>query len=146
MKSDFVDDKMQMLQSGADVLASLLVPNGFTFEALGSGKGSGGAFAFGQFWRGKRRLEFHFRYTLGLVSYCLGALSMSHEDYMHAVLGKRHASKYPGFSSQPLDAFRDLLSDLEEHDSDFLAGTDDCLLQRIVQANLLAKAGPRLPD
>jgi hypothetical protein len=146
MTANLVDDKISMLESGAELLASLLIPNGFTFEVLGSGKGSGGTFAFGQFQRGKRRLEFHFRYTLGMVSYHLGSHSMSHEDYMHAVLGKRHASKYPGFSNQPMDAFRDLLSDLKEHGSDFLDGTDDCLLQRIEKANLLAKARPRLPD
>ncbi len=71
---------------------------------------------------------------------------MSHEDYMHAVLGKQHASKYPGFSNQPMDAFRDLLSDMEEHGSDFLVGTDDCLLERIEKVNLLSRTGPRLPD
>lgn len=146
MNADQVDDKLDMLRRGAELLGPLLVPNGFTFEALGSGKGSGGTFAFGQFRRGERRLEIHFRYALGMVSYHLGPCSMSHEDYMHAVLGKRHASKYPGFSNQPIDAFRDLLSDLEEHGADFLNGTDDCLLQRIEQANHLAKSAPRLPE
>jgi hypothetical protein len=141
-----IDNKMILLQNGADLLASLLVPNGFTFEVLGSGKGSGGTFAFGQFHRGERRLEFHFRYTLGMISYHLGPRSMSHEDYMHAVLGKQHASKYPGFSNQPMDAFRDLLWDLEEHGSEFLVGADDCLLERIEKANLLARTTPRLPD
>jgi hypothetical protein len=146
MNADPIDDKVNMLQRGAELLASLLVPAGFTFEVLGSGKGSGGTFAFGQFHRGERRMEFHFRYTLGMVSYHLGSRSMSHEDYIHAVLGKRHASKYPGFSNQSMDGFRDLLSDLKEHGSDFLAGTDECLLQRIEQANLLARTRPRLPE
>jgi hypothetical protein len=146
VNADRIDDKLGQLQSGAELLASLLVPKGFTFEILGCGKGSGGTFAFGQIQRAERRLEFHFRYSLGMVSYHLGPRSMSHEDYMHAVLGKRHASKYPGFSNQPLDAFRDLLSDLKEHGSDFLDGTDDCLSKRIEQANLLAKPDLTCPN
>jgi hypothetical protein len=146
VNADFDDDKVSMLQSGAELLASVLVPNGFAFEVLGSGKGSGGLFAFGQFKRGERRLEFHFRYSLGMVCYHLGPCSMSHEDYMHAVLGERHVSKYPGFSNQPMDGFRDLFSDLQEHGADFLTGTDECLLQLIEKANLLAKTRPRLPE
>jgi len=146
MTANLVDDKINMLRSGAELLASLLVPNGFTFEILGSGKGSGGTFASGQFQRGERWLEFHFRYSLGMVSYHLGSRSMSHENFMHAVMGKRHASKYPGFSDLPIDGFRHLLADLEEHGADFLTGTDDCLLQRIEQANHLAKSTPHLPE
>lgn len=146
MNADPADEKVNLLRSGADVLASLLVPNGFVFEVLGSGEGSGGTYAFGQFQRGERKLEFHLRYSLGMVSYHLGPRSMSHEDFMHAVLGKRHASKYPGFSDQPIDGFRHLLADLEEYGTDFLNGTDDCLLQRIDQANHLAKSAPRLPE
>jgi hypothetical protein len=146
MAANLVNDKTNLLKSGAELLASLLAPKGFTFEIPGCGKGSGATFAFGQFQRAERGLEFHFRYSLGMVSYHLGPRSMSHEDYMHAVLGKRNASKYPGFSNQPLDAFRDLLSDLREHGSDFLDATDDCLLKRIEQANLLAKTRPHLPD
>jgi hypothetical protein len=146
MTVNLVDDKINILRSGAEIIASLLVPDGFVFEILSSGEGSGGTFASGQFQRGERRMEFHFRYSLGMVSYHLGSRSMSHENFMHAVLGKRHASKYPGFSDQPIDGFRHLLADLESHGADFLTGSDDRLLQRIEQANHLAKSTPRLPE
>jgi len=135
----------EILRLGADLLGTLLVPKGFTFEMLGAGKGSGGTFAFGHFRRGERRLEFHFRYTLGMVRYHLGSSSMSHEDYMYAVLGAWHATRYPGFSNDFMDGFRDLLADLKEYGVEFLGGNDDCLMRRIEQANLLAKSKPRLP-
>lgn len=146
MDSSLVKDREQILQHGADLPGALLVPNGFAFVVLGAGKGSGGAFAFGQFRRGERRLEFHFRYSLGMVSDHFGSLSMSHEDFIRAVLGRRHASKYPGFSIEPMDGFRDLLSDLKEYGSDFITGNDDCLLRRINQANHLGNTRPRLPE
>ncbi len=49
VKADLIEDKINLLKSGAELLAPLLVSNGFTFEVLGSGKGSGGTFASGQF-------------------------------------------------------------------------------------------------
>jgi len=65
---------------------------------------------------------------------------------MRSVLGKPNASQYPGFSSDPVSAFRHLLFDLEEYCSDFLEGTDECLAQRIEDAfsESLQKLG--LPD
>jgi hypothetical protein len=146
MDNRVVDDPNHTLQRGASLLGQLLLRHGFVFEILGAGEGSGGTFAFGHFRRGDRRVELHFRYSLGLVRYHLGSRSMSHEDFMYAVQGKLHASKYPGFSGDPMDGFRDLLSDLEAYGTDFLSGTDDCLLRRIEQANPLANARPRLPE
>lgn len=51
----------------------------------------------------EERTEFHFRYSLGMVSYHLGSESISHQEYMCSVLGKPGLSHYPGFSSEPLD-------------------------------------------
>ena len=146
MDVDLLREQKETLQRGADLLGTLLLPIGFEFEFLGAGKGSGGAFAFGHFQRGKRRLEFHVRNALGLVRYHFGDRSMSHEDYMHAFLEKRHASNYPGFSGGPMDGFRDLLSDLANFGTDFLAGSDDRLLQRIEQANRLSQSSHGLPE
>ncbi len=75
--------------------------------------------------RGDRRLELHFRHSLGLVAYHVGEEALTHEDYMRAVLGPRRENKYPGFSSDPLDAFRDLAHDLEHHALGFLSGPDE---------------------
>jgi len=106
---------LEILKQGAKLLEPLLVSRGSRFNVVGDGRGSGGDFAVGEFRSRDRSLEVHFRYSLGLVTYYLGALSMGHIDYMRSVLGKRYASHYPAFSIDPLDAFRDLLLDLQAH-------------------------------
>jgi len=87
----------------------------------------------------------HFRYSLGLVTYHVGNVSLSHEDYMWSVIGERGASHYPGFSKNPLDGFRDLRRDLEEHGAAFLAGTDADFLKCAQDAALRKNSGSRLP-
>jgi hypothetical protein len=86
------------------------------------------------------------RHGLGMVTYHLADASMTHRQYMRSVHGGIDASHYPGFSSDPLDAFRHLLRDLEEHGGDFFSGTDECLLRRIEDALAMpdGKVGP--PD
>ena len=124
----------ETLQCGSALLAPLLLRHGFVFGVLDIGSSSGGHFAAGEFKRGTRKLEFHFRQSLGMVTYRLANRSMTHEQYMCSVHGSLSAGHYPGFSGDPLDAFRHLLLDLEESGSDFLGGTDDCLLRRINDA------------
>ena len=88
--------------------------HGFVFVALASGKSSGGWSASGEFRRERdgelRRLELHFRHSLGLVSDHVDGTSLSHNDYMRALKAK---NQDPGFSHDPLDGFRHLLHDLE---------------------------------
>src|ERR1700733_2642043 len=43
--------------------------HGFVFGPTTAGDGSGGSFARGEFRGGNRRLELHYRYSLGLVTY-----------------------------------------------------------------------------
>ncbi len=90
-----------------------------------SGDGSGGRFARTDYVRGDRRLELHFRYSLGLVTYYLGAVAISHEAYMRTVLGPRGNNQYPGFSEDPLDGFRHLRHDLQRYCDDFLSGSEE---------------------
>jgi len=132
----------EILESGSDVLKPLLLRHGFAYRALDSGNSSGGQFACAEFRRETRRLEFHFRSSLGMVTYQLKSRSMSHGEYMRSVLVRSNASHYPGFSSNPLDAFRDLRLDLEEYGADFLEGTDEGLLLRIEDA--LSRLGDQL--
>ena len=129
------NNPVEMLAVGSVLLEPLLFKHGFSYRTLDAGNSSGGQFASGEFTKGSRRLEFHFRHSLGMVTYNLGSRSMSHQEYMHSVLRRPNASHYPGFSSDPLDGFRHLYLDLEEHCAEFLEGTDDCLLQRIDDAN-----------
>jgi hypothetical protein len=117
----------------------------FGYSQTSVGSGSGGSFASGEFRRGDRGLELHFRYSLGLVTYHLRSSAISHEDYMWSVLSKRWASHYPGFSGDALDGFRHLLLDLEQYGSDFLAGSDAEFAKHIERAALLQGVSPRLP-
>lgn len=113
------------LTAGSTILAPLLSPHGFTFEFREEGRGSGGFFAWAEFVREERRLELHFRHSLGLVTYCIGPLHARHETYMKE-LGVLGRNQYPGFSDDPLDGFRHLANDLGFAD-DFLSGNGHIL-------------------
>ncbi len=140
------NNPVEILVLGSVLLEPLLCKHGFTYRTLDAGNSSGGRFASGEFTKGNRRLEFHFRHSLGMVTYNLGLRSMSHQEYMHSVLRRPNASHYPGFSSDPVDAFRHLYLDLEEHCAEFLEGTDDCLLQRIDAAHDRQRNSQTLPE
>jgi len=138
-------DPREALNSGAAILSSLLDRHRFVYQFMDEGHGSGGNSASGAFLRTNRKLEIHFRHTLGLISYQLGEHSISHKAYMWSVLGEPNASRYPGFSENPLDGFRDLYADLEEHGADFLSGPDADFLRHVERAAALEKARQRLP-
>jgi 1-acyl-sn-glycerol-3-phosphate acyltransferase len=107
------------LRAGVKIIEPIMNPYGFHFIFHRAGSSSGGNFASGYFVNGKRRLEFHFRQTLGLVTYHVGDKSLSHKNYMR-LLGVNGA--YPDFPKDPLDSFHSLASDLQNYCSDFLAG------------------------
>lgn len=115
----------EALIEGAQILRPLLEPQGFRFEFRGEGESSGGHFAWGEFIRGDRRLELHFRYSLGLVRYHIGDVSASHEAYMRE-LGVWGECEYPGFSDEVIGAFRGLAHDLVFVD-DFTWGNAEVL-------------------
>lgn len=108
----------QQLLDGVKIIATYLEPLGFNFKLIGTGKSSGGHFAYGQFVCGDREIELHFRYSLGLVSYKVGNLVLGHEDYIN-LLDKHGQNKYPNFSDEPNDAFKCLKFDLENFLEDF---------------------------
>jgi len=135
-----------MLHQGSELLMPLFAAHGFTFVQSGGGESSGGPFAFGEFRRGNRWFEFHFRFSLGMVSYHLDSESISHEEYMCSVLGKPNLSHYPGFSNDPLDAFRDLREDIQNYCIEFLAGTNEAFQRRIEDARICWASRPKLPD
>ena len=117
-------DVSATLQQGVEILAPALTPHGFRFEFRDADKGSGGHFAWGEFVRGTRRLELHFRFALGLVTYHLGEDLIPHEYFMRIVLRGARDNAYPGFSDDPLDGFRHLRHDLERFAAPFLTGSD----------------------
>ena len=117
-------DPVWALQEGAAILKSALDPYGFRFKLIDHGTSSGGKFAAGEFRKKQRRVELHFRYSLGLVRYHEGDLSLSHENFLKGlgVWGRHH---YPGFTSDPVEPFRQLRDDLREFAGDFLQGKMD---------------------
>jgi hypothetical protein len=115
-------DPREALTAGRQLLDAVLLPKGFVFQEEPSGKSSGGTYASGKYAKGDRSLEIHFRYSLGLVTYHVGRAAITHEEYMHCLLGARGGNKYPGFSDDPIDAFRSLALDVEEYCLDFLIG------------------------
>ena len=128
-------DKLSMnpkdvLIEGSKVIQQFLEPHGFRFQLRGEGAGSGGTFAWGEFIREERRLELHFRYSLGMVKYQVGDQGASHEAYMRE-LGVWQECRYPGFSQDPIAAFHDLAHDLAFAD-DFLSGSGE-ILQRTAE-------------
>jgi hypothetical protein len=72
----------EALQTGVELLDTLMKSHGFIYTPITAGVSSGGPFATGEFRRGNRSLELHYRYSLGLVTYHVGDLVLSHEDYM----------------------------------------------------------------
>ncbi|ANM30006.1 hypothetical protein ABI59_11140 [Acidobacteria bacterium Mor1] len=136
-------DPAVVLEEGRLLLDPLMSSHGFIWRPGPIGAGSGGAFASGAFERATRRLELHFRRSLGLVAYGLGDRSVRHESLMRVIEGARSEHRYPGFSKEPLEAFADLLHDLNRLGRFFLEGTD-AELQSLMDR--VRPSGRRLPS
>jgi hypothetical protein len=120
------------LLEGAALLRPLMEQHGFRFSFGGSGKGSGGAFALGEFTRGNRVLSFSVRHGLGMVEYRLNASRITHEEYLrYCGLWGKHA--YPNFGGGVAESFAALRSDIANHFQAFLADTDSEFLA-VIQA------------
>lgn len=119
----------QHLLEGAKILLTYLGPLGFKFQLIEVGQSSGGHFAQGQFVCADRALYLHFRWSLGLVSYQVENLTLSHEDYV-SLLNKQGLNKYPNFSDDPNDAFHCLKFDLENLLNDFAENNATIFRQR----------------
>ena len=137
----------EFLEAGWIILDPILKKHGFRWAPEGSGHGSGGNFVIGAYIRDTRRLELHFRFSLGLVSYSFGDQRVSHVDYMRVADGPNRRRAYPGFSQDPLDGFRHLAEDLAEYATAFLSGTDEELAAVIETATEAARVAEkrRLP-
>jgi len=113
---------VDMLREGCGLLEPVMRRHGFSFKEGPAGVSSGGPSASGVYVNENQKLEIHFRFSLGLVTYHFGPTSLDHESYMHALLGTNGGNKYPGFSEDPFDAFKGLASDLENFATAFLNG------------------------
>jgi hypothetical protein len=79
------------------------------------------------FAKGDRQLELGFRWRLGPVTYRIGTASVSHETLMR-YSGHHADAAYPGYSSDLLDAFRHLASDLQKFGGDFTFGNGSTII------------------
>lgn len=118
-------DVQPLFTSGVKILDEVLLPHGFVFRQGPVGRGSGGEFASGYYFRAQRKLELHLRHSLGLVTYHVGPISMDHASYMRALLGPAGGNRYPGYSGDPSQEFENLRDDLNEFCADFLTGDGD---------------------
>ena len=138
VRIEVMTDPKQVLEAGRAILDPLLTKHGFVWVSGVSGSSSGGQFASGQYLRANRRLEIHFRHSLGLVTYHVGPHRVQHAEYMRALLGSAGGNQYPGFSKEPLDAFRHLAHDLRRFCGTFLDGSDEefeCIVAQAVAAS-----------
>jgi hypothetical protein len=113
---------LEILQKGREILNPALIPHGFIFQAGSHGKSGGGDFANGQYVNGSRKLEIHYRSSLGLVTYHFDGISLQHDAYMRAVLGKAGGNRHPGFAEDFVEQFNALRYDLEHFAQAFLRG------------------------
>ena len=118
-QSVVAEEQVAHLLKGAAILGTVLVPAGFALEPGAHGKGSGGPAAQGRFVRGTQSIEFHFRWSLGLVSYRWDDTTLSHADLLR---GLGTSGDYPGYGNDPLDGFRHLAADLAGPLEWFVAG------------------------
>ena len=116
------NDPLKKIKEGCTLLDPILNQHGFQLRSVESGKGSGGCFARAEYQNGDRTLELHYRFSLGLVTYHFGKMSLPHQIYMRVNLGTGGGNRYPGFSDTPLDSFLDLKHDLEHSAGAFLTG------------------------
>lgn len=111
----------ESLLAGTDILAEALQPHGFVFKLEAHNEGSGGPFASGAFSKDRRRLELHFRHSLGMVTYSIGEDSLDHEIYMR-LLGVYGHNQYPDFPKDPLESFHHLAADIQKYCRNFTSG------------------------
>jgi hypothetical protein len=117
----------EIVREGCAILDPLLHKYGFSYV-------EGPAGPSGAYTNGERKLEFSYRFSLGLVTYFFGAFSIDHESFMYFVPAARGNHKYPGYSSDPLSGFHSLAHDLDHFGGSFLKGDFAQFSQYVVTA------------
>lgn len=111
----------ELLEEGSRILEPTLEAYGFRFSGVLQDALEQRAAATGRFARRGRSLEFQVRFGVAIASYVARDRRLLHPDYMEG-LGVTAAMRYPGLSSDPLDAFRRLRTDLVRFAAPFLTG------------------------
>lgn len=111
----------ELLKDGAEILEPTLAGYGFRFGGVREEKVGHRTAAAGRFARRGRAIDLEVRFGVTIASYAARERRVLHPDYMES-LGATAAMRYPGLSSDPLDAFRRLRTDLVRFAGPFLMG------------------------
>jgi arsenate reductase len=111
----------ELLEAGARLLADALKPYGFKFDGVRTEKVGHRAVAVGRFARRGRAVEIQVRSGVSIALWIAGERRMLHPDYMECLRASAQM-RYPGFSKDPLEAFRRLRADFFRFGGPFLAG------------------------
>jgi len=123
----------ELLAEGAGILEPTMADQGFRFGGVSEEKVGHRVAARGRFSRRGRALDLQVRSGVAIAAYVARERLLLHPDYM-AGLGASGAMRYPGFSSDPLDAFRRLRADLVRFARPFLAGRGMREFEKIADA------------
>jgi arsenate reductase len=130
----------ELLAEGARILEPTMAAHGFKFGGVVDEKVGHRRAATGRFARRGRALDLEVRFGVAIAAYVARERLLLHPDYM-AGLGATAAMRYPGLSSDPLDAFRRLRADLVRFARPFLAGKALREFEKIADAHGTSK-GP----
>jgi len=122
-----VTDIIAILDAGSKIVGVVIEPHGFVWTLGKTHQGHPGNAARGAFVKGDRQLELGFRWSLGPVTYRIGTVSVIHEALMKYA-GHYAEAEYPGFSTDPFDAFRHLAGDLKKFGGDFMFGDGETII------------------
>ena len=111
----------ELLEEGARILEPTLGARGFRFGGVGEERAGQRTAAGGRFARRGRALDLQVRSGVVIAAYVAREKRLLHPEYMEA-LGAAAVMRYPGLSSDPLDAFRRLRADLVRFGGPFLTG------------------------
>ena len=124
----------ELLAEGARILEATMADHGFRFGGVSEEKVGHRVAARGRFSRRGRALDLEVRSGVAIAAYVARERLLLHPDYM-AGLGATAAMRYPGLSSDPLDAFRRLRADLVRFVRPFLAGRGMREFEKIADAH-----------
>lgn len=123
----------ELLAEGTRILEPTMAHHGFRFGGVSEEKVGRRVAARGRFSRRGRALDLEVRSGVAIAAYVARDRLLLHPDYM-AGLGATAAMRYPGLSSDPLDAFRRLRADLVRFARPFLAGRSMREFEKIADA------------
>jgi hypothetical protein len=126
----------QAIEIGNNIIEPLLRGFGFNLEHTSADEGSGGSggpAARSRFTCGKRSFEFHYRGSIGLVSYSVAGHSASHNDVAWALGCKSPA--YPSYNRSAEEQFKALSLDISEVTRRFFEASESEAIELVKRAN-----------